>query len=153
MQGRVNKTMGRKVQMPEEEWKKRLDPKQYQVLRKQGTEPAFTGKLLNNKDKGMYVCAGCGAELFSSDTKYESGSGWPSFWAATSPDSVEEKADNSFLMKRTEIMCKNCGGHLGHVFEDGPNPSGLRYCVNSLSLDFKKKQQASQPGEQAKETR
>jgi len=131
--------MGRKVQLSEEEWKKRLDPKQYHVIREKGTEPAFTGKHLENHEKGMYICAGCGAELFSADTKFESGSGWPSFWAPADKESIEEHPDNSIFMKRTEILCKNCGGHLGHVFEDGPNPTGLRYCVNSLSLDFKKK--------------
>ncbi len=131
--------MGRKTQLSEEEWKKRLDPKQYHVLRQKGTEPAFTGKHLDNHERGMYVCAGCGTELFSSDTKFESGSGWPSFWAPAAEESVEEKPDNSLFMRRTELLCKNCGGHLGHVFEDGPNPTGLRYCVNSLSLNFKKK--------------
>ena len=131
--------MGRKVQLSEEEWKKRLDPKQYHVIREKGTEPAFTGKHLENHERGMYICAGCGAELFSADTKFESGSGWPSFWAPADKESIEEHPDNSIFMKRTEILCKNCGGHLGHVFEDGPNPTGLRYCVNSLSLDFKKK--------------
>ena len=131
--------MGRKTQLSEEEWKKRLDRKQYHVLRQKGTEPAFTGKHLDNHERGMYVCAGCGTELFSSDTKFESGSGWPSFWAPAAEESVEEKPDNSFLMHRTELLCKNCGGHLGHVFKDGPNPTGLRYCVNSLSLNFKKK--------------
>jgi len=131
--------MGRKTQLSEEEWKKRLDRKQYHVLRQKGTEPAFTGKHLDNHERGMYVCAGCGTELFSSDTKFESGSGWPSFWAPAAEESVEEKPDNSFFMRRTELLCKNCGGHLGHVFEDGPNPTGLRYCVNSLSLNFKKK--------------
>ena len=131
--------MGRKTQLSEEEWKKRLDRKQYHVLRQKGTEPAFTGKHLDNHERGMYVCAGCGTELFSSDTKFESGSGWPSFWAPAAEESVEEKPDNSFFMRRTELLCKNCGGHLGHVFEDGPNPTGIRYCVNSLSLNFKKK--------------
>ena len=131
--------MGRKTQLSEEEWKKRLDRKQYHVLRQKGTEPAFTGKHLDNHERGMYVCAGCGTELFSSDTKFESGSGWPSFWAPAAEESVEEKPDESFFMRRTELLCKNCGGHLGHVFEDGPRPTGLRYCVNSMSLDFKKK--------------
>ena len=125
--------------MSEEEWKKRLTSQRYRVLRQKGTEPAFTGELLSNKDKGMYVCAGCGLELFSSDTKFESGSGWPSFYAPASEQTIEEKSDNSHGMKRVEIMCKRCGGHLGHVFDDGPNPTGQRYCVNSLSLDFKKK--------------
>ena len=122
----------------EEEWKKQLDPQTYQVLRKKATERPFTGKYLNNKEKGMYVCAGCGTPLFSSEAKFESGTGWPSFWAPAEKENVEEKSDRSLFMTRTEILCKECGGHLGHVFEDGPEPTGLRYCVNSLSLDFKK---------------
>jgi len=120
-----------------DEWEVTLSQEQYKVLRECGTEPPFTGKYVNHKDDGIYVCAGCGNELFSSDTKYESGSGWPSFWNQTSEDSIERRIDNSSGMKRIEIICKKCGGHLGHVFEDGPNPTGLRYCVNSLALDFK----------------
>lgn len=120
-----------------DEWEVTLSPEQFKVLRDCGTEPPFTGKYVNHKDDGIYVCAGCGNELFSSDTKYESGSGWPSFWNQTSEDSTERRIDNSSGMKRIEIICKKCGGHLGHVFDDGPNPTGLRYCVNSLSLDFK----------------
>ena len=120
-----------------DEWKLTLSPEQYKVLRECGTEPPFTGKYVNHKDDGIYVCAGCGNELFSSDTKYESGSGWPSFWNQASEDNIERKIDNSSGMKRIEITCKKCGGHLGHVFDDGPNPTGLRYCVNSQSLDFK----------------
>jgi peptide-methionine (R)-S-oxide reductase len=121
----------------EDEWKRQLDTETYQVLRKKATERPFTGKLLHNKEKGVYVCAGCGTPLFSSDTKFESGTGWPSFWSAEK-ENVEEKSDRSLFMKRVEILCKQCGGHLGHVFEDGPEPTGLRYCVNSLSLNFKK---------------
>ena len=123
----------------DDEWKLTLSPEQYKVLRECGTEPPFTGKYVNHKENGVYVCAGCGNELFSSDTKYESGSGWPSFWDQVSEDAIERREDNSLWMKRTEIVCKKCGGHLGHIFDDGPNPTGLRYCVNSLSLDFKKK--------------
>jgi len=120
-----------------DEWKLTLSPEQYKVLRECGTEPPFTGKYVNHKEDGTYVCAGCGNALFSSDTKFESGSGWPSFWDQVSEDAIETREDNSLWMRRTEIVCKKCGGHLGHVFDDGPNPTGLRYCVNSLSLEFK----------------
>ena len=116
----------------EEEWKKQLDTETYQVLRKKATERPFTGKYLHNKEEGMYVCSGCGAPLFSSNTKFDSGTGWPSFWSPAEKENVEEKSDRSLFMKRVEILCKQCGGHLGHVFEDGPQPTGLRYCVNSL---------------------
>ncbi len=136
--------MDSKAQKSEEEWKKTLTPDQYKVLRKKGTEAPFTGKLLNNKEHGMYICAGCGVELFSSDTKYESGSGWPSFWAPADRENIEEKQEHKLMMQRVEILCKKCGGHLGHVFEDGPDPTGLRYCVNSLSLDFKKQEKKQQ---------
>ncbi len=130
--------METKSQKSGEEWKEKLSKEQYHVLREKGTERAFTGKLLNNHENGMYVCAGCGAELFSSDTKFESGTGWPSFYQSANKENVGEKADNSWFMHRTEVLCNKCGGHLGHVFEDGPKPTGLRYCINSLSLDFKK---------------
>ena len=123
----------------DEEWKKILTHDQYNILRKKGTEKPFTGKLLNNKKKGIYKCAACGNNLFSSDTKYNSGSGWPSFWNIIKKENVEEKQDNSYGMIRTEIVCSKCGGHLGHLFDDGPLPTGKRYCVNSLSLSFKKK--------------
>ena len=136
--------MDSKVHKSEEEWKKTLQPEQYKVLRKKGTEPPFTGRLLNNKEHGWYVCAGCGAELFSSDTKFESGTGWPSFWAPAKRENIEEKQDHGFVMQRVEVLCKKCGGHLGHVFEDGPDPTGLRYCINSLSLDFKKQDKKQQ---------
>lgn len=124
--------------MADSEWKKKLSPACYNILREKGTEMPFTGKLLHNKDKGMYVCAGCGAELFTSDTKFESGTGWPSFFSAVSKN-VETKVDRSLGMARTEVLCKKCGGHLGHVFDDGPKPTGKRFCINSLALDFKKK--------------
>jgi peptide-methionine (R)-S-oxide reductase len=128
-----------KVTKTEEEWKKSLSPEQYHVLREKGTEPAFTGKLLQNKKDGTYVCAACGNELFSSDTKFDSGTGWPSFWDFVSKDSVELRVDNSHGMRRTEVVCKQCGGHLGHLFDDGPTPTGQRYCMNSVSLKFKEK--------------
>ncbi len=121
----------------EEKWKLSLTPEQFKVLRQCGTEPPFSGKYVNHKEDGVYVCAGCGNELFSSETKYDSRSGWPSFWEKMSDESVEFKEDNSHGMKRIEVLCKNCGGHLGHMFNDGPNPTGLRYCINSLALDFR----------------
>ncbi|MEK6828240.1 MAG: peptide-methionine (R)-S-oxide reductase MsrB [Nanoarchaeota archaeon] len=129
-----------KQSMPksEEEWKKNLISEQYHVLREKGTEAAFTGKLLHNKENGMYVCAGCGAELFSSKTKFDSGTGWPSFDKANM-ENVELKKDFSHGMIRTEVLCKKCHGHLGHVFDDGPTETGKRFCINSCSLDFKKK--------------
>lgn len=129
-----------KKEMPktEEEWRKKLSSEQYTILREKGTERAFTGKLLENKNKGNYVCAGCGAELFNSDAKFDSGTGWPSFSEAT--ENVGKRTDTSHGMIREEVYCKKCGGHLGHVFDDGPKPNGKRFCINSCSLDFKKKE-------------
>ncbi len=123
----------------EKDWKKVITNDEYQILRKKGTEPAFTGKYVNYKKEGIYVCAGCANPLFSSETKFDSGSGWPSFWDVISKESVELKSDNSFGMKRVEVVCSRCGGHLGHVFEDGPRPTGKRFCINSLSLNIKEK--------------
>jgi len=125
------------VSKSDKEWKETLTSDQYLVLRKKGTEPAFTGKYYSNKAKGLYVGAGCGNELFHSDAKFDSRTGWPSFWAPISEKSVVTQTDNSHSMQRTEVMCSRCGGHLGHVFDDGPKPTGLRYCINSVSLNFK----------------
>jgi peptide-methionine (R)-S-oxide reductase len=124
------------IEKTEAEWREELGEERYRVLRRAGTEPAFTGDLLNNKGKGEYVCAGCGAPLFASDSKYDSGSGWPSFTTPADDGAVEELHDHSHGMTRTEVRCAKCEGHLGHVFPDGPGPEGLRYCINSASLGF-----------------
>jgi peptide-methionine (R)-S-oxide reductase len=123
-----------KVKKTEQEWREQLTPEQYRVMREHGTELPWSGALNTVKDAGVYRCAGCGAELFTSDAKFESGSGWPSFFEPAAEESVETENDRSFLMRRTEVHCASCGSHLGHVFEDGPDPTGLRYCINSVCL-------------------
>jgi peptide-methionine (R)-S-oxide reductase len=128
--------MSSEMTKTDEEWQKELAPAQYQVLRHAGTEPAFTGEYWDCHDDGVYRCAACGAELFTSDTKFESGTGWPSFSEPAVADAVELRRDSSHGMVRTEVVCRRCGGHLGHVFDDGPGPTGQRYCINSLSLDL-----------------
>ena len=125
------------IQKTDEEWQAELTPEQFMILRKGATERAFTGKYVDAKDDGVYCCAGCGAELFSSTTKYDSGSGWPSFWTTVDEERVELLEDRSLGMVRTEVRCRRCGGHLGHLFDDGPQPTGQRYCINSASLDLK----------------
>ena len=130
------KNIKSKALKTEEEWKKTLSQEEYHILRQKGTEQAFTGKYLKNKKKGIYLCAACENELFSSDTKFDSGTGWPSFWAPITKNNVETEVDNRFGMKRIEVTCAKCGGHLGHVFDDGPTPTGQRFCINSASLKF-----------------
>ncbi|UCE73219.1 MAG: peptide-methionine (R)-S-oxide reductase MsrB [Methanomassiliicoccales archaeon] len=136
--------MKKKVEKSRDEWKESLSPEEFHILREKGTEPAFTGKYMDNKKKGLYLCAGCQNKLFSSDTKFDSGSGWPSFWESISDENIEMKEDNSLGMQRIEVLCARCGGHLGHVFDDGPNPTGKRFCINSAAMLFKGEKKESE---------
>ncbi len=132
-------TKKREIEKTEAQWRAELTPDQYRIMREKGTERAFTGAYVDNHEKGIYKCAACHEPLFESDTKYDSGSGWPSFFKPLDPGAVDTEDDTTHGMRRTEVMCRKCGAHLGHVFDDGPRPTGLRYCVNSASLAFEKK--------------
>jgi peptide-methionine (R)-S-oxide reductase len=140
--------MVKRVEKPESEWKAQLSPAEYKVIRQKGTEAPFTGEYVHSKEAGVYRCRACGAPLFSSETKYDSGSGWPSFYEPLKDENVEEKDDRSLFMHRTEVLCAACDAHLGHVFPDGPDPTGLRYCINSCSLELDKDMDPDQAAEE-----
>jgi peptide-methionine (R)-S-oxide reductase len=140
--------MSTRIEKPDREWKTELSPEQYHVLREHGTEPPFSGRYVHTKSDGTYCCAACGADLFSSDTKFDSGTGWPSFTEPVNQKNVELREDRSFFMRRTEVLCGTCGSHLGHVFDDGPGPTGQRWCINSLSLDLREQGGEQKPEEE-----
>jgi peptide-methionine (R)-S-oxide reductase len=140
--------MSTRIEKPDREWKTELSPEQFHVLREHGTEPPFSGRYVHTKSDGTYCCAACGADLFSSDTKFDSGTGWPSFTEPVNQKNVELREDRSFFMRRTEVLCGTCGSHLGHVFDDGPGPTGQRWCINSLSLDLREQGGEQKPEEE-----